>query len=379
MDAKADERGKPISVALFVKEFPPDVVGGLETQAYGIARELERKSKYDVTVYTRTYSRDVPLDIDFDIARIPHWTYTRLGRGLTFKIMSLLSLLRDHGEFDVFHFMHTHPAYVIIGYLVHKLTGIPLCVRIAGGGFYYGKESRIGRAVIDEVFSESSVMVMADKVRRDVLAEFPDADVHIIGKGVDIPDRTAKGDSIVYIGRLVESKGVDRLIKSMARMDEHLLVVGDGPKQNELKYLADTLQVNAEFVGKVPPKEVNQYLYQSKFLVLPSLHAEGGMPSVMLEAMAVGLPVIITETGGIVDADETELGIRDGETGYIVPPDDIDALRKKIEYLCTHEEHRATLGQNARQYVLNNHSWETTIDRVIAVYRSLLESVDTDW
>jgi glycosyltransferase involved in cell wall biosynthesis len=77
---------------------------------------------------------------------------------------------------------------------------------------------------------------------------------------VDIPDETANGDKIAFVGRLKEQKVVRVLIESVRKLDEHLLIVGDGPGRGRLDRLLEKYDLEATFTGGVPPEEVGQYL-----------------------------------------------------------------------------------------------------------------------
>jgi glycosyltransferase involved in cell wall biosynthesis len=152
----------------------------------------------------------------------------------------------------------------------------------------------------------------------------------------------------------------------MADLDERLVVVGDGPERERLESLAAEVGADAEFVGEVDPEAVADYLRDSRVYVLPAVAGEG-LPNAMLEAMAVGLPVVASDIAGIPDV------VEDDENGYVVPPGDEAALRDRIERLCTDEAARARMGENARGYVEEHHSWASMTDRLDDLYRTVRE------
>jgi glycosyltransferase involved in cell wall biosynthesis len=89
------------------------------------------------------------------------------------------------------------------------------------------------------------------------------------------------------------------------------------------------------------------------------------MPNVVLEAMSWGVPVVTTDSGGLPSI------VDDGRTGYLVPMRDTAALADRIEELFNDPETREFMGQNARQFVIENHSWETICSELETYYREL--------
>lgn len=354
-----------MNVGIFVKEFPPDVIGGAEVQSRRHARELQRREGYEVTVYTKSYSTSTELETEYDIVRIPTWHLNRFISTLTFLLFSVVVLLRDSRKLDVLQCMMIYPNG-FVGHLLNSLTGLPYFAWIRGGDYYFMKEHRLKRRMIRRVLDDSLTLTVSDGVIDDVLEEFPDAKLRSIHNGVDIPDDTADGDEIVFVGRLKEQKGVHVLIEAVRGLDERLLIVGDGPERDRLERTVGKTDVEATFVGEVPPEEVEQYLRRGKLFVLPSVRGEGGSPNAMLEAMAVGLPVVVTRTGGMIDAVESE------NVGFLVEPGDVDALRDRIQRLCSDEQLRQDMATNAREYVHRTHGWETIIEQLTDVYEEVI-------
>lgn len=137
------------------------------------------------------------------------------------------------------------------------------------------------------------------------------------------------GKELLFIGRLTAVKGVPILIEAFTRvLDEHpnanLTLIGDGPERPSIEALISkrTLHKNISLTGYLNQKEVAQKLSQSNILVLPSF-AEG-VPVVLMEAMACGLPVITTRIAGIPEL------VEDGKSGILLPPGDTDSLTKQI-------------------------------------------------
>ncbi|MDY7081712.1 MAG: glycosyltransferase family 4 protein, partial [Halobacteria archaeon] len=140
-----------------------------------------------------------------------------------------------------------------------------------------------------------------------------------------------------------------------------VVIVGDGDQRSELEELANELEVDVRFEGHVDPENVNMYYQNASVFVYPSIEGEG-LPNSVLEAMASGLPVVATDSGGLPTL------VEDGETGYIVPMRDPDALAQHINQLLEDTERRVEMGRKAREYVIQNHSWDRIVDELENIY-----------
>ncbi|QUO46919.1 glycosyltransferase family 4 protein [Halorubrum ruber] len=355
-------------IAILVKEFPPDVIGGTETQTKRMARELDGAG-HEITVYTKAYKTDQSDDsLPYEVVRVPNWRISPFVSTLTFVLAATFFLLRDAREYNILQCMMIYPNG-FIGRVVNTLRGLPYFAWIRGGDYYFMKDTPVKRWMIRSVLREARVLVQTERIAADVRSEFDESSLTVLGNGVDIPSVTAEGDEIVFVGRLKDQKGVDVFLRAVAGLNESVLIVGDGPERENLEALAERLNVDAEFAGEVPPDVVPDYLRRGKLFVLPSVRGEG-LPNAVLEAMAVGLPVIVTDTGGAADA------VVDGETGYLVSPGDEDALGDRIEQLCRDEDRRERMGEAARAWVVKNHGWETIVDSLEDVYADVTNMMD---
>ena len=154
------------------------------------------------------------------------------------------------------------------------------------------------------------ILVQSPKINDELQQELIKAGYFDLGKVVKekasvIPNgialKTAQGGAgkaVLFVGRLVGPKGVKYLIEAMRQCrEERLLIVGDGPEMARLKQAAHGM-ANVQFVGRVAPEAVRDYIRQAEVLVLPSVREEG-TPNVILEAMAEGVPVIASRIAGI--------------------------------------------------------------------------------
>jgi glycosyltransferase involved in cell wall biosynthesis len=352
-----------MNIGILVKEFPPTVIGGTELQTQRMAAELNRGTEHEVTVYTKAYQDDQP-DVPFDIVRIPNWKRSPFISTLTFLVIGIFYLVRDHNDIDILQCMMIYPTG-FMGLVLKKLTATPYFAWIRGGDYYLMKDHPIKRRAIRSVLKDTLVLVQAESIREDVLSEFPSAnEIEILGNGVEIPEEVATGEYVLYLGRLHEKKGVEVLLRAAEPLNESLLIIGDGDQRGFLESLANRLELDVKFVGEVPQESVVDYLCRGKVFVLPSNKAEG-LPNAVLEAMATGLPVIATDTGGVRDL------IDHGEIGYVVEPGDIDEIRERLAHLSENPQARESMGKNAREYVEHHHAWSRIIVELDKIYSRL--------
>jgi glycosyltransferase involved in cell wall biosynthesis len=203
--------------------------------------------------------------------------------------------------------------------------------------------------------------------------------LEMVENGIDLsmwqrPEQRSEptDDSVrfVYLGRLVDWKGVDLLLESWSAIHRsisaRLQIIGDGPMRGHLDALRDRLGLtdSVEFTGMLAQSECVERLAQADALILPSLLECGG--AVVLEAMAMGLPVIATHWGGPADyLDET--------CGLLIPPESresfVVALAAAIRQLHGSRELRLRLGSSGRWKATCEFSWDAKIDRIIEIYR----------
>lgn len=175
----------------------------------------------------------------------------------------------------------------------------------------------------------------------------------------------------LFLGRIGERKGTFDLIKAFARLSEgektksQLIMAGDGEVE-VARDLVESLDIaeQTSFPGWIDTEERDRLLDQGNVFVLPSYNE--GLPLSMLEAMAWGLPVIVTPVGGIAEI------INDGENGLLVEPSNVEQLSNAMKSLITNEDLRVSLGVKARKSVapldIKNY-WLSFLN----IYRSALQ------
>ncbi len=158
---------------------------------------------------------------------------------------------------------------------------------------------------------------------------------------------------VLAVGRLVEKKGFVHLLEACARLsiDRRVRFVGDGPLEHELRATSDRLGIadRVEFLGSRTHAELPELYRRAHLVVVPSVvDSQGdrdGLPNVVLEAMASGLPIVASDVAAIPSAIEHD------ETGLLVAPHDVDGLAAAIERLAADPRFAAQLADRARRRV----------------------------
>ncbi|MBL4744107.1 MAG: glycosyltransferase family 4 protein [Cycloclasticus sp.] len=229
----------------------------------------------------------------------------------------------------------------------------------------------------------ADVLLVANERTKKALPKFTQGKIiTLIENGVDTNlwtklVKTEKRDYIqlVYLGRLVDLKCVDLLIKAFSRVQKNhkvrLMIIGRGEEEAALKQLAieEGVELEIDFLGWKSHEECTFLLANSDVLVLPSVKECGG--AVVLEAMSVGLAVIAVNWGGPIDY------ITD-KTGVLVdapsPVELTNNLTAAIEKLVLDERLRISLGASALERIHVEFSWDKKIDKILEIYQAMISS-----
>jgi len=182
---------------------------------------------------------------------------------------------------------------------------------------------------------------------------------------------------LVSIGRLVEKKGFEYSIRAAARLAKinrlfEYTIVGDGPLREYLQSLINDLSINdkVKLLGPKRQEEVIEILNKAHILVAPSVTAKDGdqegIPVTLMEAMAMGLPVVSTNHSGIPEVVENR------RSGFLVTERDEKALFSVLKYLTEHYEIWPTMGKHGRGYIEKFHDVEKLNDQLLRIYLQLL-------
>ncbi len=227
-------------------------------------------------------------------------------------------------------------------------TGKPFVVQLHGSD---AELARRGRALWRPLVRRAQAVVCVSNALAEEARRLGAREVVVIPHGVDVPTRVgeeAEPPEVLFAGRLSPEKGVLELVEAARGLN--LVVAGDGPLRDRVPQAR----------GFVPPAELEELYARAAVVACPS-HREG-FGVVCLEAMAHGKPVVAGAVGGLLEL------VVDGETGILVPPRDVGALRIALERLLEDRELRRRLGEAGRRRAAEHFSRDAATQRTLELY-----------
>ena len=186
-----------------------------------------------------------------------------------------------------------------------------------------------------ELWNEASAFLCVSEFIRKaaIKAGFPESKLVVHHIGIDrqsfYPGSQERQPLVLFVGRLTEKKGCDQLLRAMKQVqqklpDTQLVIIGFGDLRSSLEELARSLEVKCSFLGPQPAAEVREWMRKARVLCAPSVTAANGdsegLPTVVVEAHAMGLPVVGYRHAGIPEI------VKDGVTGLLSDEGDVDSL-----------------------------------------------------
>ncbi len=367
-------------------------IGGVEVAVFELSRHLAALG-HEVTVVSgadescEEYTQDGVHFIYFDFCGIVKATRSPGGLSLTRQMAFLpVIFLKKLSGYDIYH-GHVYTSGIAANILARRYGGI--AVNTIHGSYYPEWDVLVNP--VAATFYRTTERVLAP-----LLARMSDMQIHtgeyfaeqvlrwgaqaekikVMYNGVDANKfnpkvRKIRNDYSTHVvitaRRLVRKNGIDRLLYSMPDILKHgdcrLLVIGDGPERAPLMHLAEKLDLgkNVEFLGSIPHEEIAGYIAVADIAVVPSIVEASSI--FMLEAMAMGKPVVVTGAWGLSE-------IVNGKNGVLA---DAEHLGEEIAKLLGNGEKMKELGETARSYVIENHNWERIARCVESEYFRLLK------
>lgn len=340
------------------------VVGGIRVFRfrYAIPRQLERL----------THEETTPDRLQSNPA------YALLLPGYLSCGCAAAARLQRRRHYDVVH-VHWAVPHGLMGWAARAAGARALVTTFYGAELAWAEQRfRPARRFLKSYCRAGTLVAISTATRR-ALERYTTRAIHVIpypasfhalepSRGRDaVPDVP----TVLYVGRLVERKGVANLLRAAggSEIAYRVVIVGFGPEESRLRRLSEELGLAArvEFTGQVTENELARRYAAADVFVLPAtLDARGdteGLGVVLLEALGHGVPVVATRRGGIPDI------VLHEETGLLVEDGDVSDLRLAIERLLRDRALAARLARAGREHVLRNFSVASVAARLAEVYR----------
>ena len=326
-------------------------IGGTAKHVQGLTNYLESKNHF-----VKIISSDNTFTIPIKKLKNP-----------SFMLSSLLKT-KFSGNYDIIHAHHPTAALAFKGSSAKKVVTFH-GVFSNQIGILHGKTAQnLSNKYEQNALKWADAITTGSKDAFDYYSSqgyhpyyIPNA-IEIDSLPIDINQKYEK--QIIFVGRLSKEKGIESLIRLSKILPKniHLVIIGSGPLENEIKQTAKD-HANIDFLGYLPKNKVIPLIRGSFALIQPSL-AEG-ISTTMLEAMACRIPIIASNVGG-----NKEL-IINNENGFLVNPESINEINKKIIELSENKILVKNFGQKSSELV-KNFEWSNIGKKYLELYKSLL-------
>lgn len=285
------------------------------------------------------------------------------------QLLSIANLQRRHG-FDAIHAHWIIPQGLVVALLTKVLRKTPPWLVTSHGGDLYALRGRILTSLKGWVLGSADAISVVSNAMREYCVRHGVEPERIVvqSMGVDLDQKFTPGDAkvarrgLVFIGRLVDKKGVSHLIDAMVILNKrypnlNLQVVGDGPLRESLVDQARDGGVSDSiaFVGSVANDDVPRYLRSASIAVMPSVVApsgdQEGLGLVAVEAMGCGCAVVASDLPAVRDT------VKDGVTGLMARPGDGVDLARQIARILDDDRLRKALADSGRRHAIENFNW----------------------
>jgi glycosyltransferase involved in cell wall biosynthesis len=338
--------------------------------------------------YPLELARALAAEVDCELVTFgPRPGRWRVHGGLCVRVLRPLARLHGHPAQPVAPLL---PAALAGAEVVHAhhFRSVPTRMaavtgRVLGAGTVvtdHGLPGRTWGGLVQRLFDR---FLTVSRFSARLLGAPPER-TRIIYGGADprrfVPDPGADRGGVLFVGRLTPHKGVDHLIRALPP-GAGLRIAGSGghdPRPPERDYSALLRRLaqdrDVTFLGPVPDPDLPDLYRGAAVLALPSLDrtcygrdvpVSELLGLAALEAMSSGTPVVASRIGGLAEV------VVDGETGFLVEPGDVEALRDRLALVLSDRRLAARLAANARELVLERFTWRRCAERCLAAYATL--------
>lgn len=373
------------SVLIITSHYPPNI-GGVESHLQALVEGLGKRgwgviiSTYQPLASNMRVSKIekekalliyrmpwLGFNLVHLLFRYPFLEFLYLFPGLF--LISLLVLINHYKRIQVIHCQGLVPT--VVGFALGKLFS----KKVIGSthNLYFFPKKGMYKFFSKFIFSSVDQVLTPTKVAKKELERIgvPSSNIKVFRYWVDLKKFAPinkiiakrklrwRGFNIIFVGRLIETKGIAVLLQVIQniKLDVRFIIAGIGPLESEVRD-KEKKYSNLKYLGRIDNKNLPIYYSAADLVVVPSLVDEG-FGFVVMEAMACGTPVLASNKGGLSEAVSNQ-------TGMLFEPNAIQ-LAKTLKYLFTHKRILREMTNSCRKYALNNFSG-VNIDDILRTY-----------
>jgi glycosyltransferase involved in cell wall biosynthesis len=357
--------------------------GGSERVLINLLKGLKR-DKFSITLvlYERVFDYPLPEDVEVRILDIyASRNIFKLAKGFALKIMCLAKLIRRDKPEVIFSLLSSTNITVLFAALLSRIKSKVIVSEHTYPSVNLRNEMYGGvvKSLIKKMYPHAhKIIAVSEGIKQDLIHNFHirDDKIEVVYNPIDTEEiKTLSREELIHpwfqeqipiivsVGRLTKQKGYPYLLRAFSLVRKslpcRLFIIGEGEDKKKLVQMAHKLDLkeDIEFCGF--QKNPFKYMARSSLFILSSLYE--GFPNVLLEAMALGLPIISTDC----PSGPTEI-IEDKKNGLLVPAKDENALSQAIITLLRDSDLRNSLGREAK-----TRASSFALDKIITRYREI--------
>jgi glycosyltransferase involved in cell wall biosynthesis len=378
------DASKKFGVLVLCSGIYPDKVGGAEIHVFNMACRLGERGHnvYVVTPGNNILNKKSNTKIPFAKISVKVWSSPFIT--LSYLVKGLILSFKLRKQIEIVHSHTADYSTMITAFLFSLFSRKPYVVACMGSDIRITSRKFLHRALqLPFLRSAKSVVVVSNEIAELLKQKYgiPKCKIMVVGSAYD--DRiiqelanfrpyakAERSKCIISVANMRPEKDHMTLLKAFARLIKNmnnvqLYLVGDGLLKDQLEEFCIHHNLHSvTFLGRLPHEGALEHIANSDIFILTSV--EEGMPTVILEALALGKPVIATAVGGIPEV------VKEGVNGILVPPKSPEPIAKALERLLGNSGLRRKLGRAAAGSV-KDYTWSKIAEKYESVYSISLE------
>ena len=374
---------KKTGILVLCNAIYPDLTGGAEIHLFELCRKLAERGYRVFVISPATKFSNKASDTNSPFVRIYMKLWPTPFATLSYIVKSFMKSFRLRQQIEIVH-AHTADFSMVAAFLFSIISHKPYIVSCQGSDIRIASRNLLRRIFqIPFLYNAKKIVAVSNEISEILERKYgiPKGRTLVVGTGYDdrirqelgkikLRAETQRSMRIINVANMRPVKDHKTLLEGFKKLTERmkgvrLSLIGDGPLRRQLVEFCTQQSINdVEFLGKLPHIDTLKHIENSDVFILTSI--EEGMPNVIIEALALGKPVIATAVGGIPEV------VKDGVNGILVPPKSPEHIAKALERLLSDSGLRKKFSRAAAESV-KDYTWSKITEKYERIYSSSLE------